>query len=110
MRIYRAVSSAELADIKATGAFRFAPNGSEMKQFWVSAGDAQAFLATMNNLLGASEYHRLVTTNVLRSTFAAEVPGTDPLNGRLRPYVTFDMLSLLSVNADARRNGIREIR
>jgi hypothetical protein len=108
--LYRSIGAPELADILKTGQFNFPPNGSEMKQFWLTQGDAQNFAAIMNNLLGTNEYAHMVSVEVQQSTFAAGVPGTDPLYGTLRPYVTYDMTTLPLVNTDARMNGIKVLK
>jgi hypothetical protein len=81
-----------------------------MKQFWLSSRDAQDFATVMNKLLGTEEYAHMVSVEVQRSTLASGVPGTDPLNGAQRPYVTYDMTTLPRVNADARANGIQVLK
>lgn len=108
--LYRAVSAAELADIKRTKTFNPAPNGSEMKQFWRTPGDAQSFSEIMNNMLKSVEYTNIVSVRVSWETYTLGVPGTDPLNGVNRPYVTYSMPTLPPLNLDAVKNGVQVVK
>ena len=114
MVIYRAVTPTELADIVATGTFNPSPNGSGMKQFWVDPADAQAFSQRMNTLAGYAEYTNIVSVQISWETFTIGVPGTDPIFGSSRPYITYSAGSawgtpptLAAVNVDAQKNGIK---
>ena len=112
VQIFRAISDAELASIQGSGGQFSLPthNGSEMKQFWMAADDAQTFLERMNAVVGADEYRHIVTTRITFGTLGSGTPGSDPLNGTLRPYVTFDLFGLQRVNEDARSSGVQVIR
>jgi hypothetical protein len=107
---YRAVSPVELTDIQRTGTFNPFPNGSEMKQFWLSGADALTFGRDMNSRLNINEYQHVAALKVTMSTYSFGVPGIDSLSTGTRPSVTYDLTTLQKVNIDARANGVKVIK
>jgi uncharacterized protein RhaS with RHS repeats len=110
MTLYRAVSTAELTNIRLTGTFNPAPQGSEMKQFWTSPANARAFSAAANVMMNANEYRHVVSVAVSMGTFSMGVPGSDPIGGVQLPYVTYSGATLVPLNQDAIANGIRVVK
>lgn len=80
-----------------------------MKQFWFNPGDAQDFSDVMNKMLANNEYTNIASVRIQNDTLAAGYPGSDPINGAQRPYVTYDMRTLPRVNADALIYGIKVV-
>jgi hypothetical protein len=110
LTFFRATSAGELANIRATGMFNPSPNGSEMKQFWTNIKDARAFGGAMNTMLNSTEYQHIVSVALSMSTAAIGVPGSDPIGGVFRPYITYSGAGLVPLNRDALANGIQVLK
>ena len=101
VELYRAVSTAELADILAAGQYRVLPGGVEGKYFVLSVPDARYF---RNQALLSADW--IVQSSVSQSTFNGLQHGVFDH----RPGVFADIGMLPAVNSDALQfGGIRRV-
>ena len=99
--LYRAVSTAELADIVVTGRYRLLPGGVEDKYFCLSLSDARYFRDQV--ILAATA---IVHSFVLRATFDLLEQGVFDQ----RPGMFVNLITLPMVNSDVLRfGGIRRL-
>jgi RHS repeat-associated protein len=98
--IYRAVGSAELAQIQSTQQYAPAPSGFGEKQFWLNLSSAQTY-GNMAIARGWDPALTIVQSFVGRPTFSAGMPMQ--LDGM--PAISFPIIALPAVNSDAARSG-----
>jgi hypothetical protein len=98
--IYRAVGSAELAQIQSTQHYAPAPSGFGEKRFRLDFSSAQTY-GNMAIARGWDPALTIVQSFVGRPTFSAGVPMQ--LDGM--PAISFPIVALPAVNSDAARSG-----
>ncbi len=101
--IYRVVGPNEYKNISTLNAYQINPLGFTEKQFWLTTSDAYWF-ANAELIMDPSKAIKtryLVTSRVCKSTLAQ---GTF-LSDVGHPFVSFDGIGILQVNADARATG-----
>jgi hypothetical protein len=102
--LYRVVSSAELADIQATGQFRIPVGGVEGNYFVYSLQDARYFRDEVISRIDQSQLsvvHTIVSMQTL-SLFEQAI-----MDSKTTVFVPVGCI--LALNMDARRYGIREV-
>lgn len=97
--IFRAVGPTELGQIRATNQFQMSPNGSTVKQFWLSRSDAEWFADASRAFSSPSV--AIAEARIEHGTWAAG----DHTPVDRRAAVSFTAAQLRAVNIDVARSG-----